>query len=102
MDSKVGPTGGKLTELLDMLQVQNINKLLQIIVPSSVRYTHYTAKYLQQIICVQETDRTNNCYVQLLGLLLMTKKAPKQFEIFYNIFANVIKFCTIVGLNYRK
>jgi len=52
MDSKVGPTGGKLTQLLDMIEVQNINKLLQLTVHSSVRYTHSTPQHFQQFFCL--------------------------------------------------
>jgi hypothetical protein len=41
MDGKVALTGGKLTELVEMLQVQNINKLPQFTVHSSVRYKSF-------------------------------------------------------------
>jgi hypothetical protein len=45
MDSKVGSTGGKLTQLVDVLEVQNINKLLHITVHTSVRYTKFCPLY---------------------------------------------------------
>jgi len=61
MDSKVGPTGGKLTQLLGMMEVQNINKLIQLTVHSSVRCTHSTRQHLQQFFCVQQTDRATSC-----------------------------------------
>jgi hypothetical protein len=35
-DRKVGPTGGKLTQIVDMMQVQNINQMLQLTVHSFV------------------------------------------------------------------
>jgi hypothetical protein len=52
MDSKVGPTGWKLTQLLDMMQVRNTNKLLQLTVHTSVRYTHFTPQHLQLFFCL--------------------------------------------------
>jgi hypothetical protein len=52
MDSKVGPTDGKLTQLLDMMVFQNINKLLQLTVHSPVHYTHSTPQNFQQFFCL--------------------------------------------------
>ena len=42
MDCRFGPTCGKLIQLADMLQVQNLNMLLQITVYSSVHYSQLT------------------------------------------------------------
>jgi len=53
MDSRFGPTCGKLTQLADMLQVQNINMLLHLSVHSSVCYT-------------QLSVHSSVCYTQLL------------------------------------
>ena len=51
MDSRCGPTWGKLTQIFDMLQVQNINLLLQLNVHSSVHYkqfsVHSSLRYTQ-------------------------------------------------------
>jgi len=85
IDSKVGPTGGKLTQLLDMQQVQNINKLLQLTVHSSVCFTHFTPQYFQQFFCLLQTNVLYNLSTQLL-YLLMTKQPTKwQIMIFVKL-----------------
>jgi len=76
MDSKVGPNYGKLTQLLDTLEVQNINMLIQITVHNSVRYIHSALQLLQQF-CVQQTNTLRNLSISLMYLIMLTKKAPK-------------------------
>ena len=74
MDSKVGPTGGKLTQLLDMMEVQNINKLLQLTVHSSVRFTHFIPQHFQQFFCLRQTNILTSPSIPLLYVKISTKK----------------------------
>jgi len=71
-DSKVETNCVKLTQLVDMLGVQNIKMLFQISVHSSVRYKQYRLKRLQQF-CLLQTNIVCLLSIQLL-FLLMTKQ----------------------------
>ena len=77
-------------------------QLLHLTVHSSVHYTHSTPQHFQQPFSVHQADTASNCFMQLLFLLMTTKKAPKHVAIFYNIVANLIKFYSFFGLNYRN
>ena len=74
MESKVAPTCGKLTQLADTLQVQNINMLLHLTLHSSVRYTHTCFTLLCTVLSTIHTAAPPYCaqfcplYTQLLHL----------------------------------
>ena len=74
-DRKVGPNCGKLTQLADTMQVQNINMLLQLTLHSSASYTQSTPTHFQQFFCLLEPDISSKQFIKLLYCLMKENKA---------------------------